>query len=67
MLLGKAVAAVHVNDVTAVAVQRTDGKLVAKVKVSSVQKDRAVANVVPGWQLGEIFEGDLAIPAHPAS
>ena len=44
-----------------------DGKLVAKVKVSSVQKDRAVANVVPGWQLGEIFEGDLAIPAHPAS
>ena len=44
-----------------------DGRLVAKVRVSSVQKDRAVANVIPGWQLGEIFEGDLAIPAHPAS
>jgi myosin heavy subunit len=44
-----------------------DGKLVAKVKVSSVQKDRAVANVLPGWQIGEIFEGDLVIPAHPAS
>src|SRR6266850_489176 len=44
-----------------------DGKLVAKVKVSSVQKDRCVANVMPGWQIGEIFEGDLVIPAHPAS
>ena len=44
-----------------------DGKLVAKVKVSSVQKDRSVANVLPGWQIGEIFEGDLVIPAHPSS
>jgi len=26
-----------------------------------------VANVLPGWQIGEIFEGDLVIPAHPAS
>jgi len=43
------------------------GKLVAKVRISSVQKDRSVANVLPGWQLGEIFEGDLAIPANPAS
>jgi hypothetical protein len=44
-----------------------DGKLVAKVIVSSVQKDRCVANVMTGWQLGEIFEGDLVIPAHPKS
>jgi hypothetical protein len=44
-----------------------NGKLVAKVKVTSVQKDRCVANVVPGWKLGEILEGDLVIPAHPAS
>jgi hypothetical protein len=44
-----------------------DGKLVAKVVVSSVQKDRCIANLVPGWQLGEVFEGDQAIPAHPAS
>jgi flagellar biosynthesis GTPase FlhF len=43
------------------------GKLVAKVRISSVQKDRSVANVLPGWQLGEIFEGDMAIPANPAS
>lgn len=43
------------------------GKLVAKVKISSVQKDRSVANVIPGWQLGEIFEGDAAIPANPPS
>jgi cell shape-determining protein MreC len=44
-----------------------DGKLVAKIVVSNVQKDRSIANLVPGWQLGEIIEGDEVIPAHPAS
>jgi hypothetical protein len=44
-----------------------NGKLVAKVVVRSVQKDRCVANVLPGWELGEVMEGDLVIPAHPAS
>jgi hypothetical protein len=44
-----------------------NGKLVAKVKVRSVQKDRCIANVMPGWQLGEVMEGDQVIPAHPAS
>jgi len=44
-----------------------NGKLVAKVRISSVQKDRSVANVVPGWELGEVLEGDVVIPAHPKS
>jgi hypothetical protein len=44
-----------------------NGKLVAKIVVRSVQKDRCVANVLPGWELGEVMEGDLVIPAHPAS
>ncbi len=44
-----------------------NGRLVAKVRVSSVEKDRSVANVIPGWQLGELMEGDLVIPAYPAS
>lgn len=44
-----------------------NGKLVAKVKVRSVQKDRCVANIMPGWQLGDVMEGDLVIPAYPAS
>lgn len=39
-----------------------DSKLVAKVKVTSVQADRCVANIVPGWKLGEVFEGDLVMP-----
>ena len=43
------------------------GKLVAKVIVRSIQKDRCIANVLPGWKLGEVLEGDLVIPAHPAS
>jgi hypothetical protein len=42
-----------------------NGKLVAKVKIRSVQKDRSIANVMPGWQLGDVMEGDQVIPAHP--
>jgi len=44
-----------------------NGRLVAKVKVSSVEKNRCVANILPGWQLGEVMEGDVVIPAYPAS
>jgi hypothetical protein len=43
------------------------GKLVAKVIVRTVEKDRCIANVMPGWKLGEVFEGDMVTPAHPAS
>ena len=42
------------------------GKLVAKVILRSVQKDRSIANIVPGWKLGELIEGDEVCPAHPA-
>ena len=44
-----------------------DGKLVAKVIVRTVEKDRSIANIVPGWKLGEPLEGDEVTPAHPAS
>jgi hypothetical protein len=44
-----------------------DGKLVAKVQVTSVQKDRSVANIMSGWQLGDVLEGDQVIAAHPSS
>jgi len=43
-----------------------DGRLVAKIKITSVQKDRCIANVLPGWKLGEVLEGDQVIPAYPA-
>jgi hypothetical protein len=43
------------------------GKLVAKVILRSVQKDRSIANIVPGWKIGEPIEGDDVTPAHPAS
>jgi Tfp pilus assembly protein PilE len=38
-----------------------NGKLVGKVRVTEVQPDRSVANVVPGWQLEEIMEGDQVV------
>lgn len=44
-----------------------NGKLVAKVIVSKLEKDRCIANVIPGWKLGEVFEGDQVSPAHPAA
>ena len=44
-----------------------DGKLIAKVIVRTLQKDRAIANLVPGWKLGDVTEGDVVSPAHPAS
>jgi hypothetical protein len=43
------------------------GKLVAKVIVRSIQKDRCIANIMPGWKLGQLIEGDDVTPAHPAS
>ena len=44
-----------------------NGKLVAKIQVRTVEKNRSVANVVPGWAIGDVMEGDDVTPAHPAS
>jgi cell shape-determining protein MreC len=43
-----------------------EGKLVAKVIIRRVEKDRCIANIVPGWKLGDPIEGDEVTPAHPA-
>lgn len=40
-----------------------NSRLVAKVRVLRVEKDSCIANIVPGWKLGEVLEGDSAIPA----
>ena len=39
------------------------GKLVAKVKISRVEKDCCIANLLPNWNIAEVMEGDVAIPA----
>jgi len=44
-----------------------NGRLVAKVIIRGIEKDRCIANVMPGWSLGEVAEGDLVIPAYPES
>jgi len=43
------------------------GKLVTKVRVKSVEKNRCVADLMAGWDLVEAMEGDRAIPAYPRS
>jgi hypothetical protein len=35
-----------------------NGKLVAKIKITRVDSDRSIANVMPGWNLVEVMEGD---------
>ena len=37
------------------------GKLVARVRLTQVEPDRCVANVLPGWDINEILEGDVAV------
>lgn len=37
------------------------GKLVAKIKLTSVQRTRSIANIIPEWKQGEINAGDLVI------
>ncbi len=41
------------------------GQLVAKVEIVAVEGERSVANIIPGWQFGEIREGDVVLPAAP--
>lgn len=44
-----------------------NGRLVAKVVVRTIDKDRCIANVMPGWKLGDVFEGDVVTPANPST
>ena len=37
------------------------GRLVAKVRILSVEPNRCIANVLPNWKQGEPMEGDVAI------
>jgi len=39
-----------------------EGVLVAKIRVMSVQKDRSIANIMPGWKLKDVLEGDQVLP-----
>lgn len=38
-----------------------ESRLVAKVQVTTVDGNRSVANILPGWKFGEVFEGDLVV------
>lgn len=46
---------------------RRGDKLVGKARVSRVEPDCCVANLMSGWDLDEIKKGDVAIPATPQS
>lgn len=44
-----------------------NGTLVAKVRVMNVQLDRCIANIMPGWKLKDVMEGDQVFPYAPTS
>ena len=44
-----------------------NGALVAKVRVTNVQPDRCIANIMPGWKLKDVMEGDQVFPYAPKS
>jgi hypothetical protein len=35
-----------------------DGKLLGKVRIATVDKERSIANIMPNWKRGDIMEGD---------
>jgi hypothetical protein len=38
-----------------------NGKLIAKIRIKSVQPDRCIANVMPGWKIEDVMEGDQVL------
>lgn len=44
-----------------------NGALVAKIRVMNVQTDRSIANILPGWKLKDVMEGDQVFPYAPAN
>jgi len=46
---------------------RREGKLIARAKVSRVQNESCVANLLPGWEFAQVIEGDVVLPAPPHS
>ena len=44
-----------------------NGALVAKVRVTNVQPDRCIANIMPGWKLKDVMEGDQVFPYTPTN
>jgi hypothetical protein len=40
-----------------------EGNFVGKITISTVAKQQSIGNLLSGWQLSEVAEGDLAIPA----
>lgn len=38
-----------------------EGKLVAKVKITQVEANRAIANIMPEWKQDEVLEGDVVV------
>jgi predicted nuclease with TOPRIM domain len=39
-----------------------NGELIAKVRVTNPQDQRSIANIMPGWKLKDVMEGDVVLP-----
>jgi chromosome segregation ATPase len=43
-----------------------DGRLLAKLRVTSVEPNRSIANILPDWKQGEVSEGDDVLTSYEA-
>lgn len=43
-----------------------NGKLVGKVRIASLEDRQSIANILPGWDLAEIREGDQVLTSYEA-
>ena len=43
-----------------------EGRLIGKVRITSLEQNRAIANILPGWDLGDIHEGDDVLASYEA-
>lgn len=39
-----------------------NGRLIAKIQITSVERNRSYGNVLPGWRNNEVQEGDQVLP-----
>ncbi len=39
-----------------------NGELIAKVRVMNTEDQRSIANIMPGWKLKDVMEGDVVLP-----
>lgn len=52
----------HQVETTGLMMVVRDSKLISKVEIKDVHARRSIANILPGWKIADVEEGDVVIP-----